>query len=52
MINEVSNDWDLYNWALGAKPTPEDYNTDIFQMFKDHVKNTKRETRFRQPDLY
>ncbi|XP_045469539.1 succinate dehydrogenase assembly factor 2-B, mitochondrial-like [Harmonia axyridis] len=52
MINEPSNDWDLYNWALGVKPTPKDYDTDVFQLFKEHVKNTKRETRFRQPDLY
>ncbi|XP_044756807.1 succinate dehydrogenase assembly factor 2-A, mitochondrial-like [Coccinella septempunctata] len=52
MINEVSNDWDLYNWALGVKPIPVDYNNDVFKLFKEHVKNTKKETRFRQPDLY
>ncbi|KAK9874646.1 hypothetical protein WA026_005470 [Henosepilachna vigintioctopunctata] len=46
LINEPSNDWDIYNWAIGAKPTPEDYDFEVFQLFKEHVKNTKEGNSF------
>ncbi|EDW31589.1 GL10881 [Drosophila persimilis] len=51
LINGVSNDWDIYYWATEVKPTPEEYNTEIMKLLKEHVKNAERVTRFRQPDL-
>ncbi|KAH8355065.1 hypothetical protein KR093_004598, partial [Drosophila rubida] len=51
LINGVSNDWDIYYWATGAKPTPEQYNTDIMKLLKAHVRNAEKVTRFRQPEL-
>ncbi|XP_022222668.2 succinate dehydrogenase assembly factor 2-A, mitochondrial [Drosophila obscura] len=51
LINGVSNDWDIYYWATDVKPTPDEYNTEIMQLLKEHVKNAERVTRLRQPDL-
>ncbi|ALC40605.1 CG12895 [Drosophila busckii] len=51
LINGVSNDWDIYYWATENKPTPPEYDNEIMQMLKQHVKNTEREVRIRQPDL-
>ncbi|EDW74686.1 uncharacterized protein Dwil_GK15773 [Drosophila willistoni] len=51
LINGVSNDWDIYYWATDVKTTPAEYNTEIMQLLKEHVKNTERVQRFRQPDL-
>uniref|UniRef100_A0AAG5DLS6 Succinate dehydrogenase assembly factor 2, mitochondrial n=1 Tax=Anopheles atroparvus TaxID=41427 RepID=A0AAG5DLS6_ANOAO len=52
LINLPSNDWDIYYWATGVKPTPKEYDNEIMSMLKDHVKNNNREQRFMQPDLY
>ncbi|EDW00786.1 GH20828 [Drosophila grimshawi] len=51
LINGVSNDWDIYYWATGVKPTPPQYETDIMELLKQHVKNTEKVARFRQPEL-
>lgn len=51
LINKPSNDWDIYNWALGSKPTPPEYENEIMDMFRNHVKNDQREKRLRMPDL-
>ncbi|EDW61736.2 succinate dehydrogenase assembly factor 2, mitochondrial [Drosophila novamexicana] len=51
LINGVSNDWDIYYWATETKPTPPEYDTDIMKLLKQHVKNTERVQRIRQPDL-
>lgn len=51
LINKPSNDWDIFNWANGTKPTPKEYNTDVMRLFKEHVKNVQKEQRLRQPDL-
>ncbi|XP_023170633.1 succinate dehydrogenase assembly factor 2-A, mitochondrial [Drosophila hydei] len=51
LINGVSNDWDIYYWATNTKPTPPEYDTDIMKLLKQHVKNTERVQRLRQPDL-
>ncbi|NWH38736.1 SDHF2 factor, partial [Chloropsis hardwickii] len=29
LINEPSNDWDIYYWATEAKPTPAEFDTDV-----------------------
>lgn len=51
LINGVSNDWDIYYWATGVKPTPDQYNTEIMKLLKEHVGNAEKVTRFQQPDL-
>lgn len=51
LINQVSNDWDIYYYATDIKETPQEYNNEIMEMLKKHVKNENREKRIRQPDL-
>lgn len=51
LINDVSNDWDIYYWATNTKPTPMEFDNEIMQMLKEHVANAHREQRFQQPDL-
>ena len=51
LINQVSNDWDIYYYALNIKETPEEYSNEIMDMLKKHVKNENREKRLKQPDL-
>lgn len=51
LINKPSNDWDIFNWANGKKPTPPEYETEVMQLLKDHVRNVHKEARLRQPDL-
>lgn len=52
LINKPSNDWDIYNWALGTKTAPAEYENEIMDMFRRHVKNEFKEKRIRMPDLY
>ncbi|TFK10043.1 endonuclease domain-containing 1 protein-like [Platysternon megacephalum] len=49
LINEPSNDWDIYYWATEAKPTPEVFENDVMVMLREFTKNKKQ--RLRQPDL-
>ncbi|KAG8438183.1 hypothetical protein GDO86_008758, partial [Hymenochirus boettgeri] len=51
LINEPSNDWDIYYWATGAQDTPEVFNNEIMSMLKEFAKNRNMEQRLRQPDL-
>lgn len=51
LINLPSNDWDIYYWATGVKETPEEFNNEIMDLLKEHVKNKDKEQRFKQPDL-
>lgn len=51
LINGVTNDWDIYYWATEFKPTPEQYESDIMKLLRQHVKNSERVTRFHQPEL-
>lgn len=51
LINQVSNDWDIYYYATNIKEVPQEYNNEIMDMLKKHVKNENREKRLRQPDL-
>nr|CAH0104661.1 unnamed protein product [Daphnia galeata] len=52
LINLPSNDWDIYYWATGVRDTPEEFNNEIMDLLKNHVKNKDKESRFKQPDLY
>ncbi|XP_029438111.1 succinate dehydrogenase assembly factor 2, mitochondrial [Rhinatrema bivittatum] len=51
LINEPSNDWDIYNWATGTKPAPEIFDNEVLDMLKEFAKNKNMEQRLRQPDL-
>ncbi|XP_008550715.1 succinate dehydrogenase assembly factor 2, mitochondrial [Microplitis demolitor] len=52
LINLPSNDWDLFYWAIGLKPTPAEFNHEIMDLLKTHVRNDDRQSRIVQPDLY
>lgn len=52
LINQPTNDWDIFYWATNVKPTPDEYNNEIMDMLKKHVGNDSREQRLRQPGLY
>ncbi|XP_010084196.1 PREDICTED: succinate dehydrogenase assembly factor 2, mitochondrial, partial [Pterocles gutturalis] len=45
LINEPSNDWDIYYWATEAKPTPAEFENDVMAMLREFAKNKKREQR-------
>ncbi|XP_044281941.1 succinate dehydrogenase assembly factor 2, mitochondrial isoform X2 [Varanus komodoensis] len=51
LINEPSNDWDIYYWATEAKPAPEIFENEVMEMLRQFTKNKKREKRLQQPDL-
>ncbi|KAI9557709.1 hypothetical protein GHT06_017538 [Daphnia sinensis] len=52
LINLPSNDWDIYYWATGVRQTPEEFNNEVMDLLKEHVRNKDKESRFKQPDLY
>lgn len=52
LINQPTNDWDIFYWATNVKPTPDEYNNEIMDLLKKHVGNDRREQRLRQPGLY
>ncbi|KAM4720936.1 succinate dehydrogenase assembly factor 2, mitochondrial [Rhinophrynus dorsalis] len=51
LINEPSNDWDIYYWATGAQEPPEVFNNEVMDLLKEFTKNRNMEQRLRQPDL-
>ncbi|GBN19978.1 Succinate dehydrogenase assembly factor 2, mitochondrial [Araneus ventricosus] len=51
LINIPSNDWDLFYWATGVKSTPPEFQNEVMELLKRHVKNELKETRYTQPDL-
>ncbi|KAL8182838.1 UNVERIFIED_CONTAM: Succinate dehydrogenase assembly factor 2, mitochondrial [Gekko kuhli] len=51
LINEPSNDWDIYHWATEAKPVPEVFQNEVMEMLREFTKNKNREQRLQQPDL-
>ena len=51
LINLPSNDWEIFYWATEARETPEEFNTQIMDLLKEHAKNKDRESRIRLPDL-
>ncbi|XP_062605089.1 succinate dehydrogenase assembly factor 2, mitochondrial-like [Saccostrea cucullata] len=52
LINKPSNDWEIYYWATGNKPTPEEYQSEIMDMLKEHARNEDRDCRITQPPLF
>ena len=51
LINQPNNDWTIYYWITGKEAIPVEYDNEVMSMLKDHVRNDKREHRYRQPDL-
>ncbi|KAM9817365.1 succinate dehydrogenase assembly factor 2, mitochondrial [Neosynchiropus ocellatus] len=51
LINEPSNDWDIYYWATEAQPTPEVYQGEVMEMLKEFTKNRNQEQRLDAPSL-
>ena len=52
LINKVSNDWDLYYWAVGKARVPDEFNNSVFKLFKEFSSNDSRESRITQPPLH
>ncbi|XP_060579473.1 succinate dehydrogenase assembly factor 2, mitochondrial-like [Ruditapes philippinarum] len=52
LINKPTNDWEIYYWMIGNKPTPPEYDNSVMDMLKDHAKNKDRNVRLQQPALY
>jgi succinate dehydrogenase assembly factor 2 len=51
LINKPSNDWEIYYWATGNKPTPEEYQSEIMDMLQEHARNEDQDSRITQPPL-
>uniref|UniRef100_A0A667WT78 Succinate dehydrogenase assembly factor 2, mitochondrial n=1 Tax=Myripristis murdjan TaxID=586833 RepID=A0A667WT78_9TELE len=51
LINEPSNDWDIYYWATEAQPTPDVYQGEVMDMLKEFTKNRDQEQRLDAPNL-
>ncbi|KAF7212063.1 succinate dehydrogenase assembly factor 2, mitochondrial [Nothobranchius furzeri] len=51
LINEPSNDWDIYYWATETYPTPEVYQVEVMEMLKEFTKNKNHEQRLDAPSL-
>jgi len=52
LINEPSNDWDIYYWAIGKTEVPEEYASDMMTLLMKFTKNEDNECRINQPPLY
>jgi succinate dehydrogenase assembly factor 2 len=45
------NDWDIYYWTTGERPTPQHFLQDpVLALMKEHFKNEAREI-IRMPNL-
>lgn len=51
LINEPSNDWDIYYWLTGKEEPPTEFKNEIFNLLQKHTQNKSLEQRYRQPDL-
>ncbi|XP_076879202.1 succinate dehydrogenase assembly factor 2, mitochondrial [Brachyhypopomus gauderio] len=51
LINEPSNDWDIFYWMIEAKPVPEVYQGEVMDMLKEFAKNREMEQRLDAPNL-
>ncbi|GAB6028747.1 hypothetical protein CHUAL_004565 [Chamberlinius hualienensis] len=51
LLNDPSNDWDIYYWATGLKETPSEFKNELMDLFTDHVKNYEKQPRSLHPKL-
>ena len=52
LINAVSNDWDLFYWAIGKRTVPAEFDNSVMKLLQDFAQNLHKESRIRQPDLF
>lgn len=38
LINSKFDEWELYAWSIGSKPTPKEFDNDIMNLLKSHIK--------------
>jgi succinate dehydrogenase assembly factor 2 len=51
LINQPSNDWDIYYWIVRKNKVPKEYDTDVMAMLQEHAMNKNNEKRMFQPSL-
>jgi len=51
LINQPTNDWEIYYWVTGVKEVPEEFQSDVMEMLQKHAKNEEKESRVTQPAL-
>ncbi|XP_067902949.1 succinate dehydrogenase assembly factor 2, mitochondrial isoform X1 [Heterodontus francisci] len=51
LINQPSNDWDIYYWMTETKPTPPEFDNEVMALLKEFTKNRNMEQRIGQPSL-
>uniref|UniRef100_UPI00398E6B29 succinate dehydrogenase assembly factor 2, mitochondrial n=1 Tax=Pristiophorus japonicus TaxID=55135 RepID=UPI00398E6B29 len=51
VINQPSNDWDIYYWITETKPTPPEFDNEVMTLLKEFTKNRNMEQRIGQPAL-
>ena len=51
LINLPSNDWEIFYWTTGAKPTPDEFDNEVMDKLKEHAKNKDKEARITMPPL-
>ncbi|XP_055328525.1 succinate dehydrogenase assembly factor 2, mitochondrial-like [Paramacrobiotus metropolitanus] len=51
LINEPSNDWEIYYWVAGVRPVPQEFQSKVLDKLIQFARNEKKEMRIRQPDL-
>lgn len=37
LINSEFDEWELYAWAIGSKPAPQEFDNDVIHLLKEHV---------------
>jgi len=51
LINQPTNDWEIYYWMTGVKEVPEEFQSDVMTMLQKHASNENKESRIMQPAL-
>jgi len=51
LINQPTNDWDIYYWVTGVREVPEEFQSDIMTLLQTYSQNEEGECRVTQPDL-
>jgi len=51
LINQPTNDWEIYYWMTGVKEVPEEFQSDVMTLLQRHASNENKESRIIQPAL-
>ena len=41
LINQPSNDWQLYYWMTGQEPVPSEFKNEVMTLLQEHVINKR-----------